>query len=34
VLEVEGALRRRFWRMGAGAASRSEVEVLRVRRLG
>ena len=34
VLEVEGALRRRFWRTGAGAASRSEVEVLRVRRLG
>lgn len=34
VLEVEGALRRRFWRTGAGAASRSEVEVLRVRRIG
>lgn len=34
VLEVSGALRRRFWRTGAGAASRSEVEVLRVRRLG
>ena len=34
VLEVTGALRRRFWRTGAGAASRSEVEVLRVRRLG
>ena len=34
VLEVEGALRRRFWRTGAGAASRSEVEVQRVRRLG
>jgi single-strand DNA-binding protein len=34
VLEVSGALRRRFWRTGTGAASRSEVEVLRVRRLG
>jgi single-strand DNA-binding protein len=33
VLEVHGALRRRFWRSGAGAASRSEVEVARVRRL-
>ena len=33
VLEVQGALRRRFWRTGAGAASRSEVEVVRVRRL-
>lgn len=32
VLEVSGALRRRFWRTGAGAASRTEVEVLRVRR--
>jgi len=34
VLEVTGALRRRFWRTGSGAAGRSEVEVLRVRRLG
>lgn len=34
VLEVHGALRRRFWRTGAGAASRSEVEVLKVKRLG
>lgn len=33
VIEVEGALRRRFWRTGSGAASRSEVEVSRVRRL-
>ena len=33
VLEVHGALRRRFWRTGAGAASRSEVEVVRVKRL-
>lgn len=33
VLEVDGALRRRFWRTGGGAASRSEVEVARVRRL-
>ena len=33
VLEVHGSLRRRFWRTGTGAASRSEVEVVRVRRL-
>jgi single-strand DNA-binding protein len=33
VLEVDGALRRRFWRTGSGAASRSEVEVTRVRRV-
>ena len=33
VLEVRGALRRRFWRTGSGAASRSEVEVLTVRRV-
>jgi single-strand DNA-binding protein len=33
VVEVVGSLRRRFWRAGAGAASRSEVEVARVRRL-
>jgi single-strand DNA-binding protein len=32
VLEVSGALRRRFWRGEHGAASRSEVEVLTVRR--
>jgi single-strand DNA-binding protein len=32
VLEVEGALRRRFWRGAGGPASRSEVEVGRVRR--
>ena len=34
VVTVEGALRRRFWRAGAGAASRCEVEVSRVRRGG
>jgi single-strand DNA-binding protein len=34
VLEVHGALRRRFWRAGGAAASRSEVEVVRVRRRG
>jgi single-strand DNA-binding protein len=34
VLEVHGALRRRFWRAGGGPVSRSEVEVLRVRRRG
>ncbi len=33
VLEVRGALRRRFWRGVNGAASRCEVEVLEVRRL-
>lgn len=33
MVEVSGALRRRFWRAGAGAASRTEVEVLRARRL-
>lgn len=33
VIEVDGALRRRFWRTGSGAASRSEVEVTRVRRV-
>jgi single-strand DNA-binding protein len=33
VLEVHGSLRRRFWRVGPAAASRSEVEVLRVRRV-
>lgn len=30
---VEGALRRRFWRGPAGAASRTEVEVAALRRL-
>ena len=34
VVAVEGALRRRFWRAGAGAASRTEVEVLTLRRVG
>ena len=34
VVEVTGALRRRFWRAGAGAASRCEVEVSTVRRVG
>ena len=33
VVRVEGALRRRFWRAGAGAASRCEVEVVRAKRL-
>ena len=33
VVEVTGALRRRFWRAGAGAASRCEVEVATVRRV-
>lgn len=33
VVEVTGALRRRFWRVGAGAASQTEVEVLSARRL-
>ena len=33
VVEVQGALRRRFWRAGAAAASRTEVEVSSVRRL-
>lgn len=32
VLEVEGSLRRRFWRSGGGAASRTEVEVVKLRR--
>jgi single-strand DNA-binding protein len=31
VVEVEGAVRRRFFRTGAGAASRVEVEVSRAR---
>jgi single-strand DNA-binding protein len=33
LVEVTGALRRRFWRAGAGAASRTEVEVARAKRL-
>ncbi len=33
VVEVSGALRRRFWRAGTGAASRTEVEVAKARRL-
>jgi len=33
VVEVTGSLRRRFWRAGAGAASRTEVEVTKARRL-
>ena len=33
VVAVEGALRRRFWRGAAGAASRTEVEVASVRRV-
>lgn len=34
LVTVDGALRRRFWRVGgAGAASRCEVEVLSLRRL-
>ena len=34
VVAVEGALRRRFWRAGAAAASRCEVEASAVKRLG
>ena len=33
VVEVTGALRRRFWRSPGGPASRSEVEATRLRRL-
>ena len=33
VVEVSGALRRRFWRVGPAAASRCEIEVVSVRRL-
>lgn len=33
LLEVAGSLRRRFWRAGAGTASRYEVEVSRATRL-
>lgn len=34
IVSVEGALRRRFWQAGAGATSRTEVEVEQLRRLG
>lgn len=33
VVELQGTLRRRFWRAGAGAASRCEVEAIGLRRL-
>ena len=33
VVSIAGALRRRFWRAGAGAVSRCEVEVSTVKRL-
>lgn len=33
LVAVDGALRRRFWRAGAGAVSRCEVEVTTVKRL-
>jgi single-strand DNA-binding protein len=33
VVEVSGALRRRFWRGAQGASSRTEIEVRRARRL-
>jgi single-strand DNA-binding protein len=33
VVEVEGALRRRFWRSPGGTTSRYEVEVLRAKRV-
>ena len=33
VVAVDGALRRRFWRSGVGAASRYEVEAASLRRL-
>lgn len=33
VVEVTGALRQRYWRAGAALASRTEVEVLTLRRL-
>lgn len=32
VVELEGAIRRRFWRAGAAAASRVEVEVTAIRK--
>ena len=34
VIEVRGELRRRFWRGAQGAASRCEVEVSEIRKLG
>ncbi len=34
VIEVEGSLRRRFWRAGTGTASRFDVEVSRAARVG
>ena len=33
LVELRGALRRRFWRIGAGTASRYEVEAVGLRRL-
>lgn len=33
IVEVHGSLRRRFWRAGPAAVSRSEVEVVRIKRL-
>jgi single-strand DNA-binding protein len=33
-IEVRGELRRRFWRGAQGAASRCEVEVLEIRKIG
>ena len=33
LVQVEGSLRRRFWRAGAAAVSRSEVEVERISRV-
>ena len=33
IVEVDGALRRRFWRTPTGAASRYQVEVHRTRRV-
>jgi single-strand DNA-binding protein len=33
LVELHGSLRRRFWRAAAGAVSRSEVEVVRMKRL-
>jgi len=34
VIEVEGALRRRFWKTPTALASRCEIEVTRARRVG
>jgi single-strand DNA-binding protein len=33
VIEVQGSLRRRFWRAGPAVLSRCEVQVVRARRL-